>query len=449
MKKNYSLRNFLILIIFIFIFFIIPFDIKAKYVAVLILAPLGLFLSKKCSSCFIAFIVVAYFLAIVSFGISFYTISIIIIFATLIPSSYIFSEKNYQKDELLEYRNKELKILKENLKHEEKKVEIEGNILKKELENIIQIYTISKNLTGKMTSIDGAEEIVKFFSSLKEVKNVIVTLRNKQNKFVIACIANSQMQHRWNDAINNSNIENLSKVQITDSFYAVENNSVITCPIILDNILTSCILLVADKKDCDMLLERINIFLPHFILESKRIKLFTQLNERARLDGLTGLYIRRYFVERLANEIKRSKRYNTDFYIMMADLDFFKKINDTYGHLTGDKVLIEVSKIFKNCLRSVDLAARYGGEEFIFLLPAASQETVLNIAEQIRKKVKETKFTEADKEFSVTVSIGIVKYENKLKTKNLIELADKALYKAKQEGRDRIFLRKYQQEFNF
>jgi len=449
MKINYTLRNFLILTIFIAIFFIIPFDIKAKYVAVLALAPLGLFLSKKCSSCFIAFIVVAYFLAIVSFGISFYTIFIIIIFATLIPSSYIFSEKNYQKDELLEYRNKELKILKENLKHEEKKVEIEGNILKKELENIIQIYTISKNLTGKMTSIDGAEEIVKFFSSLKEVKNVIVALRNKQNKFVIAGIADSQMQHKWNEAINNFNMENISKIQITDSFYAVENNSVITCPIILDNILTSCILLVADKKDCAMLLERINIFLPHFVLESKRIKLFTQLNERARLDGLTGLYIRRYFVERLANEIKRSKRYNTDFYIMMADLDFFKKINDTYGHLAGDKVLIEVSKIFKNSLRPVDLAARYGGEEFIFLLPDVSQEEVLNIAEQIRTKIKAIKFVEADKNFSVTVSIGIVKYENKLKAKNIIELADKALYKAKQEGRDRVFLRKYQQEFAF
>jgi len=449
MKKNYPLRNFLILIIFIFIFFIIPFDIKAKYVAVLALAPLGLFLSKKCSSCFIAFIVVAYFLAIVSFGISFYTISIIIIFATLIPSSYIFSEKNYQKDDLLDYRNKELKILKENLKYQEKKVEIEGNILKKELENIIQIYTVSKNLTGKMTGIDGAEEIVKFFSSLKEVKNVVVALRNKQNKFVIAGIANSQMQHKWSEAINNSSIENLSKVQITDFFYDVENDLVITCPIILDNVLTSCILLVADKKDCDMLLERIKIFLPHFVLESKRIKLFTQLNERARLDGLTGLYIRRYFVERLANEIKRSKRYKTDFFIMMADLDFFKKINDTYGHLAGDKVLIEVSKIFKNSLRSVDLAARYGGEEFIFLLPDVSQEEVLNIAEKIRTEIKAIKFVEADKNFSVTISIGIVKYENKLKTKNIIELADKALYKAKQRGRDRIFLSKYQQEFDF
>jgi len=449
MKNNYPLRNIIILLFVIFVFFIVPFDTKTKYVFILTLAPLGLFLSKKCSSCFIAFIVVAYCLAIISFGISFYTISIMIIFATLIPSSYIFSEKNYQKDELLEYRNKELKKLKENLKHEEKKVEIEGNILKKELENIIHIYTISKNLTGKMTSLDGAEEIVKFFSSLKEVKNVIVALKNKQNKFVIAGISNSQMQHKWNEAINNSSLENLSKVQVTDSFYTVENNSVITCPIVLDNVLTSCILLVADKKDCDMLLERIKIFLPHFVLESKRIKLFMQLNERARLDGLTGLYIRRYFVERLKNEIKRSKRYQTDFYVMMADLDFFKNINDTYGHLAGDKVLTEVSKIFKDSLRPGDLAARYGGEEFIFLIPATNQDEVLNIAEHIRKKIKETKFVEADKEFSVTVSIGIVKYENKLKTKNIIELADKALYKAKQEGRNRIFLQKYQQEFDF
>ena len=134
---------------------------------------------------------------------------------------------------------------------------------------------------------------------------------------------------------------------------------------------------------------------------------------------------------------------------MMADLDFFKKVNDTYGHLAGDKVLSTVSKIFTNSLRIEDLAARYGGEEFVFIIPSSDKNFVLEIAENIRKQIEETIFVEENKKFSVTISIGVVKYENKLNYKNLIALADKALYKAKKEGRNKVFFKQYQQEFDF
>lgn len=441
MKRNYNLRNILILICYISLFFAIPLNAKFKYVFILTLAPIGLFLSKKSSNHFIAFVVVAYFMAIVGLGTSFYTISIIVIFAALIPSSYTYCEDNYQKNDILEYRNKELKKLKEKLTEEEIKVEKEGNLLKKELENIIQIYTIAKNLTGKMTGIAGSEEIVKYFAQLNEVYNVIVTLKNKQKKLIITSISNQTMQEKWNEVIINSSfINNLLTVQIINDFHSIENNPVIACPLILDNELKSCIFLVVDKKAVNIFLDKIKILLPHLVLESKRIKLFTQLNEKARVDGLTGLYIRRYFIERLKNEIKRSRRYKTDFFIMMADLDFFKKVNDTYGHLAGDKVLSTVSKIFTDSLMPEDLVARYGGEEFVFIIPSSDKDFVLNIAQNIRKKVEETIFIEEDKKFSVTISVGIVKYDNKLKAKNIIELADKALYKAKKEGRNKIIL---------
>lgn len=448
MKINYKI--ILILILFIALFFVLPLSLNIKYVFILTLAPIGLFLSKKCSNCFIAFVIAACLLSIISFKISFYTISIIILFAALIPCLYIYSEKNYQKDEILKYRNKELKKLKKNLEEKEIKIEAEGNLLKKELENIIQIYTISKNLTSKMTGIDGAEEIIKFFSSIKGVYDVVVTLKNKQNKLVVADISNFQMQQKWNETINNNSFaENLLTVQIIDSFYHIENSPVIACPIIVDNTLVSCIFIVVDKKIAGTFVDRIKIFLPHFVLEAKRIKLFMQLNERAVTDSLTGLYIRRYFIERLKNEIKRSKRYKTEFFVMMADLDFFKKINDTYGHLTGDKVLTEVSKIFTDSLRIGDLAARYGGEEFVFIIPSSDKNFVLNIAQNIRKKIEETIFDDGSNKFSVTISIGIVKYENKLNYKNIIALADKALYTAKKQGRNKVFFKQYQQEFDF
>ena len=450
MKKNYTLRNILILLCYVILFFTLPLDVNFKYVLILTLAPIGLFLSRKCPNCFIVFVVVACILSIISLQITFYTISLIIIFASLIPCSYIYSEKNYQNDDILKYRNEELKKLKENLKEKELKVETEGNLLKKEIDNIIQIYTISKSLTGKMTSVDGAEEIIKFFAPVNEVKNVIVALKNKQNKMVIAGISNEKMQQKWNETVTNSSLfDKLFTVQIIDSLHNIENSPVIACPIIVDNNLISCIFVVVDKKHVNVLLDKIKILLPHLVLESKRIKLFMQLNEKARTDGLTGLYIRRYFIERLKNEIKRSKRYHTDFFVMMADLDFFKKINDTYGHLAGDKVLAAVSKIFTNSLRAEDFVARYGGEEFVFIIPSSDKNEVLDIAQNIRKAIEKTTFTEGSQTFSVTTSIGIVKYENNLTYKNVIELADKALYTAKKEGRNKVCFQEPQPEFDF
>ena len=126
----------------------------------------------------------------------------------------------------------------------------------------------------------------------------------------------------------------------------------------------------------------------------------------------------------------------------MLDIDFFKKVNDTYGHLVGDKVLVAVSKILFKSVRPGDLTGRYGGEEFIVLLPMVSEEQVLQIAENIRSSVQKTKFNENNFTFSVTISIGIAKYNNNTTSNDVISLADKALYEAKQTGRNKIIINK-------
>jgi diguanylate cyclase (GGDEF)-like protein len=164
------------------------------------------------------------------------------------------------------------------------------------------------------------------------------------------------------------------------------------------------------------------------------------LNDRARVDGLTGLYLRRYFMERLHTEIQVAKRYKTDFYIMMLDIDFFKKVNDTYGHLAGDKVLSSIAKILSDSVRPGDIIGRYGGEEFIILLPMVTKKQVSEIAENIRKNVEKQKFTEDNETFTTTISIGITKYIETLNEDNLISIADNALYQAKKEGRNKVVM---------
>ena len=166
--------------------------------------------------------------------------------------------------------------------------------------------------------------------------------------------------------------------------------------------------------------------------------LFLETKEKSRTDALTGVYLRRYFLEKLNIEIKRAKRYKTNFHILMLDIDFFKKINDTYGHLTGDKVLIEISKKIEQNIRPTDILCRYGGEEFIVLLNNLTDTDALNVAQNIRNEIKKIKFNEDNIVFSVTVSIGITKYKESFNSKEIISVADKALYEAKNSGRDRV-----------
>ena len=125
---------------------------------------------------------------------------------------------------------------------------------------------------------------------------------------------------------------------------------------------------------------------------------------------------------------------------MMLDIDHFKNINDTYGHLIGDEVLKKTASTISSSVRHGDIVGRYGGEEFIILLPIISQDKVLEIAENIRKTTKNIIFKENKKTFSVTISIGISKYIKDMDIDTLIGNADSALYQAKNSGRDNIIL---------
>ncbi|MFQ5961754.1 MAG: diguanylate cyclase [Candidatus Methylomirabilales bacterium] len=156
-------------------------------------------------------------------------------------------------------------------------------------------------------------------------------------------------------------------------------------------------------------------------------------------DGLTGLYNHNHMMETLANETARARRNNHPFAVLMIDIDYFKKYNDSYGHLAGDAVLIKMASIFASSIRSVEYAARYGGEEFLIMLPEAEPAGAIEVAERIRSRVVAETFGDANEQIGITVSIGVAGFPEHGDTpESIIASADAALYKAKRSGRNRV-----------
>jgi len=169
------------------------------------------------------------------------------------------------------------------------------------------------------------------------------------------------------------------------------------------------------------------------------------LYELAMVDGLTGLFVRRYFDARIEEEIERSKRYATAFSVVMMDVDDFKRFNDAHGHLIGDRVLRGIANVVKSQMRGVDTAARYGGEEIAVILPRTEIVNAFAVGERIRGAVSELRITtdgDPPAALRVTASFGVASYPESKATsgEDLVRRADRALYRAKQAGKNRVEL---------
>lgn len=165
------------------------------------------------------------------------------------------------------------------------------------------------------------------------------------------------------------------------------------------------------------------------------------IEENAKVDALTGLHNRRWLEEMYTREINRSNAGNFRLSAFMLDIDHFKHVNDTYGHLAGDQVLISVAKAITDSLRPSDMPVRYGGEEFSVFLPGTSTENARVIAERLRKSVERLRITLSDGQvIPVTISIGFTERIEGDTVRSIIERADQALYNAKQNGRNRACL---------
>lgn len=197
-------------------------------------------------------------------------------------------------------------------------------------------------------------------------------------------------------------------------------------------------LLVADDLPASQV-KTLSIVANQLSLQLSRIQLYQQVEALAVTDALTGVFVRRHFLELANEELLRSKRHDLSCALLMIDLDRFKEKNDTFGHLVGDVVLRDVARLLKRNLREVDLIGRYGGEEFILLLIELSAEQAMPIADRLRQLVEVHPIRAYDELLSQTISAGVAGFPQDGQTMEaLIERADQALYEAKRQGRDRV-----------
>ena len=177
------------------------------------------------------------------------------------------------------------------------------------------------------------------------------------------------------------------------------------------------------------------------MIETKNSQLkemMSQLEIASKTDPLTGLYNRRHIMSKIEDEFIRFKRNMRRFCICICDIDYFKKINDTYGHDCGDYVLKMVSKILKETVREQDLVARWGGEEFLLFLPETELEGAKVFAERMREKVEQKIFEYNNIKVSITMTFGLSVFDKGLSIDKLIQKADKAMYDGKNKGRNLV-----------
>ncbi|WP_066639063.1 diguanylate cyclase [Desulfolucanica intricata] len=214
-------------------------------------------------------------------------------------------------------------------------------------------------------------------------------------------------------------------------------------PMLIENKVTGLIILSGSSKTTfnDDTIKLISIFAGQAAAAIERANLYEKTREMALTDEKTGLYNYRAFNFFLDKELKRAQRYNHFLSLIILDIDDFKILNDTYGHLEGDYVLNELAQIIQNTAREVDISARYGGEEFCVILPETTREQAYTIADRLRKNVENHIFTHSDKKTTskITVSLGISTYPQDGNIKeDLIKMADLGLYRAKNSGKNRV-----------
>jgi len=198
---------------------------------------------------------------------------------------------------------------------------------------------------------------------------------------------------------------------------------------------------IHSKNEIGELADTFNLMVDQLNVHRKRIeKQQKKLELLARTDALTGLSNHRHFMDQLTCEVERAVRYASPLSVMILDLDDFKRVNDTYGHPVGDRVLLKIAEVIEKHMRSTDITARYGGDEFCVALPNTTAQGARVLARKLREEIADKVFSvDGEVTFHITCSIGLAKFHKDMKNSLVIlKFADQALYKAKSAGRNRV-----------
>lgn len=298
---------------------------------------------------------------------------------------------------------------------------------------------------------DSMKNIAKLIETQYELNYIVPLIGEMLDRFIsdhliyVFLKREGEFNLVWPKACNDERVFEALKKLDKDYDYVLTNDDKIGAfPLISDDEITGCIVARStieklSKRDIDYL-EQLTRQAAATI---NRANTYSTILQYATLDALTNLNNRRQFETRLGQEISIAKRQNNPLCAMMIDIDFFKGVNDKYGHAAGDEVLRTVAGIIKDALRESDIPARYGGEEFAVLLPFTKIEEAEIVGERLRKAVETASITiyqdtADEKNINVTISMGLAQYDNQETGEVLFERADKALYQAKTSGRNRV-----------
>ncbi len=381
-----------------------------------------------------------------------YETFIYVLFINTLP----FVADNFKKSfgshkESMRGRFEEVKGSYESLVKKDRK-ELESNLEKeKKLKHVLSLYEISKD----MSTCLGFEDIVNVFSStlkksfrfkfcriaiLKESKEIEAVYQIELGQRISKAAPEDLDKELVNIALERRKIISISpheneefsrRLSLIKSF-----DTLISIPLFVEEKVAGILHIEGIPRTH---FENFIILSSQFAIQFQKVILYKAVQEMSITDSLTGISTRRYFLERFSEEIRRSMRHKSSLTLLMLDLDYFKETNDKFGHLVGDVALKEVASILKSSLREIDVIGRYGGEEFSILLTGIEKDGAFQVAERIRESIESEVFKAYDEVVTTTVSIGVGGFpEDGVDLESLIESADKALYKAKESGRNKV-----------
>lgn len=313
------------------------------------------------------------------------------------------------------------------------------------IQNIILSDRMQKNIDFH----DAMKNIAKIIETQYETSYIIPIIGEMIDKFVADHLIYIFLKNKliWPSACNDEKIFELIKCLNNKSEYILTPDKKIGIfPLISEGKLLGSIV----TKSTDNILSAKEIsYLEQLTNQTattiSRANVYAEILKHATLDALTGFNNRRQLEERIKQEVSSAKRQKRNLCAIMTDVDFFKSANDTYGHAVGDLVLKTIARVIKMQLRDYDIAGRYGGEEFSIILPYTKLSEAQMVAERLRKAVEKTKIDISkvnsdvtEKNIGVTISLGVAEYSPDDDENTLLQKADKALYKAKENGRNRV-----------